>query len=631
MTASGWKTTACPHDCPDGCAIRARLANDATIDMTPGKDLPWSTFICGKGLRWRERVFSPSRILTPLLRQGSGWQEISWEKAWSLWAEKTTEALDKGGPLSLMFFQSAGSLFFSKQLLPHLFASLGGMTSPRGNLCSSAGSHGLKKTFGKVPVQLPETARDHAKGVLLWGRNVWECHAHFVPVLQEIRRRGGSLASLEIRPTETTRHSDRWWTLRPGSDAFLAAWLCRQLLEREEAAAGWQDRMNDSGLFQAFLRDMDPDRTLSSTGLGAHEAQEILEWILANRPVTHCPGFGTQRYMHGDLTFSWIGTLAVMLGAFTMPGGGMVFSKDEMARFPSFLIPSPARTRRLPVSTWHLGLDTLNPPIENLVLSGANPLRQSPDTAGLTRAFQKIPFKVCLDFFMTETAAACDLVLPVASFLEEGHDWRGSYWHNYLIRTERILPPRGLALPETAIFTGLARKLGLTLDLEEMARGMDRHLLEDSDLLKVGDGIYRWDEPEFWNARENRCSPPLSLPTSQPAREGWLRLVSVHSKAYINGQSDDAPHRHPSDWAALQPAEAAKRGLCEGDMVGLETSDGQKLVRRVTLDVNIAPECCVILQGLSGVNRLVPARASPGSGAPFHETWVRISSSGKDA
>lgn len=623
MTDSRWKTTACPHDCPDGCAIRARL-QDGKIQMEPQKVLPWSTFICGKGLRWRERVFSPSRILKPLLRQESGWREISWEIAWSLWAEKMTRALEKSGPLSLMFYQSAGSLFFSKQLLPHLFASLGGMTSLRGNLCSSAGSHGLKETFEEMTVQLPETARDHANGVLLWGRNVWECHSHFIPILRDIKKRGGSLASLEIRPTETTRHSDRNWTIRPGTDAFLAAWLCRRLLEMGKAATGWENRMTCPEPFLNFLREMDEERVLAPTGLSLDQGEEIMEWILAHRPVTHCPGFGIQRYLHGDLPFRWIGVLAVMLGAFDEPGAGLSFSKDEMARFPSRLAPSPRQTRRLPVSAWHHKLDSLDPPIEVLVLSGANPLRQAPDTGGLEQAFRKIPFKVCLDLFMTETAAASDLVLPVASFMEEKGDWRGSYWHNYLIRTHKILSPQGLALPETAIFTGVASRLGLSLDLEDLARRMDRILLKAPAIEEIAEGVYRWDEPEFWQAPKSRCIPPLTLPPVTSGHKGCLRLVSVHSGTFINGQSDDAPRDGTTNWAALQPAEAIKLGLREGDLVVLKAANEHSLVRRLKLDENIAPQCCVIRQGLPGVNRLTPAHVSPGSGAPFHETWVHI-------
>lgn len=620
-----WKTTACPHDCPDGCAMKA-LYDGTRIRMAPNRALPWSSFLCGKGLRWREKALHPTRLLRPLLRDGNGWKEISWEQAWSLWSEKMQGALEKWGPLSLMFYQSAGSLFFSKQLLPHFFAALGGMTSPRGNLCSSAGSRGLKDTFGEVPVQLPETCRDHSQGVLLWGRNAWECHAHFVPVLQKIRERGGEVATLEIRGTTTTRHADRSWRIRPGSDAFLAAWLCRELLNKHEDSPFWGERTINAENLRQFLLSLDTSETLAPTGLLESDAEELFDWILDHRPLTHCPGFGIQRYLHGDLAFSWIGTLAVMLGAFDTPGAGLVFSKDEMAKLPPALVPPLKESRRLPISTWHRQTCDLHPPLEVLVLSGADPLKQAPDSSGIAGTFEKIPFKVCLDLFMSETAAASDLVLPVASFLEQGGDWRGSYWHNYLVRTERVIPLQGMVLPETSIFTGVARAMGLSVDLDSLARYMDRILLADPEIHHVAEGIFRWDEPEFWSRSSATCRAPKSLPPGTPQPEtGVLRLVSVHSRGYINGQNQLVPGLNSVDWAALHPAEAARRGLREGALVVLEGTNGHKLVRRIKLDGSISRDCCLITQGLPDVNLLTPALSSPGSGAPFHETWVKIS------
>ncbi len=623
LLASIWHNTACPHDCPDGCALRARF-DGKTIEMEPNRALPWSTFICPKGLRWRERTMNPSRLLNPLFRKGSQWLGLSWEQAWELWAERIADSLERHGPLSLMFYQSAGSLFFSKLLLPHLFSALGGMTSLKGNLCSSAGSHGLKEAFGEVPVQLPETVAEHARGVLLWGRNVWDCHPHFVPILQAIQQRGAQIASVEIRSTATSRNSDHSWTIRPGTDAFLAAWLCRKLLGKGVVSKGWKERTANAKHFQSFLLSLTSEELLAPTGLSEGKALALLDWIITHIPVTHCPGFGIQRYLCGDLAFQWIGILAVMLGAFDQPGGGLVFSKDEMARFPSSLLPTGGLSRRLPVATWHRKFAKLDPPVNVLTVSGANPLRQGPDNIGQAEVMRHIPFKVCIDLFMTETAAASDLVLPVASFLEEGADWRGSYWHNYLLRTERVLPPRGKSLPETTIFTGLARQLGLSLDLESLKGSMDRELLRDRALEKISPNLYRWDEPDFWQNPSSRCTAPLRLPPLTHPGDDRIRVISVHSKGYINGQSDDAPESEKADWAALHPTDATERDLCQDMPVILTNGNGAELVRTLRLDPDLARGCCLIQQGMPGVNSLSPALAGPGYGAPFHETRVRI-------
>ena len=102
---SEWKTTACPHDCPCACTIRARSEGDR-IEMQPHRANRWTDRLCPKGLRYAARVFAPGRLRIPLLRSGSGWEEISWEKAWSIWAERVTEAMAESGPLSLMYYKA---------------------------------------------------------------------------------------------------------------------------------------------------------------------------------------------------------------------------------------------------------------------------------------------------------------------------------------------------------------------------------------------------------------------------------------------------------------------------------------------------------------------------------------------
>ncbi len=124
--------------------------NAVTLELNP--DLPYSTFLCGKGnggLRGHKRCTA----LFPLCPEGRGTRSRFMGRGTDLWAGKIREAVDRCGPLSVMYLPSAGSMYFSKKLLPHVFASLGGYTTKKRK--PSAGSFGLKQTFGEVPVTLP--------------------------------------------------------------------------------------------------------------------------------------------------------------------------------------------------------------------------------------------------------------------------------------------------------------------------------------------------------------------------------------------------------------------------------------------------------------------------------------------
>ncbi len=65
-------------------------------------------------------------------------------KYFDIWAKNVSSAVREYGPLSVMYFAGAGSMYFSKELIKNVFAELGGYTSTKGSLCSSIGSFGLK-------------------------------------------------------------------------------------------------------------------------------------------------------------------------------------------------------------------------------------------------------------------------------------------------------------------------------------------------------------------------------------------------------------------------------------------------------------------------------------------------------
>lgn len=623
MNAPAWKTSACPYDCPDGCAMRGRFDGNA-VTLEPNPALPYSTFLCEKGMRWASRATSPARLSSPLTRKGGELVPVPWEEALDLWAQKIRDGVERHGPLSVMYLSSAGSLYFSKKLLPHVFAALGGYTTKKGNLCSSAGSLGLKETFGEVPVVRSEEVADHSRGVLFWGRNALETHAHVASVLKAVRGRGGETAALEIRSTPTTRSADRWWRLDPGGDWALAAWICRRLLDGGKAVPGWQDRTANPAEFAAAVNFLDCGALLSAAGMTADGAEEVYSWLLRFSPVTQYPAFGAQRYLHGDAQFRWIGALAVLLGGFADKGAGLAFSKEEMALFPERLKPVSPQTRALSVSGWPLELDGLEPPVEVLVVSAADPLRQNPATDLVRRAYEKIPFTVCADFVLSDTAKASDLVLPITTFLEEEGDWKGSYWHSYLVRSERVLPPRPGTLDETEIYTRLAGRLGLSCDLVAMKKEMDRELLASPLLESVGGGVYRWNEPPCRLDGERKALLPTEVPGMSRGPEGYLRLVTVHRKEYINGQSWDAPCAGGLPSLSLNPAEARKRGVKDGDEVPVRNARGGSLAVRVAEDPSLGEGYCILPQGTKGVNLLTDPLISPGWGAPFAESWIEI-------
>jgi len=636
-----WKVTACPHDCPSGCTIRARFI-DGKIEMEPERTNPYTKFICAKGLRWRVRALSANRLKTPVLRDGAGWKEISWENAWSIWASKIEESISKYGPTSLMYYTGAGSLYFSKSLMKLIFNELGGYTGTKGSLCSSIGLEGINACTGKnkgLTELSPFVPIEHfkrAKGVLLWGRNIYETHPQLISVLIDMRNKGTKLASIEIRETSTVKRCDRNWKISPGTDWALAAWLCRTLITRGLDTLNWRQRVTNSQDFEKYVLSLESDELLAISGLEQSEAEELLRWLVFNKPVCHIPSYGAQRYLHGDLQFMWIIALAVLSGAFENAAAAFSSGKDEHLFFPESLkCKSGLDIRNLPVGCWGNYIGKIEPQIEVLMIANANPVRQSPDTYNTKSAMSKIPFKVCSDLFMTETAYLCDLVLPVSSFLED-EDWLGSYWHSYLVRSEKIIPRFADSKTDVEIYAGLSDALRLNLDLIEAKRRMDILILADKRLHKVSNNVYLWDEPSYWFS-DRTAELPLHIPNIDSGKmPAEIRLITVHCGEYINGQSDE-PHfknienqnlSECKDFDGvtpeifLNPDKIKKLNLKLGQKVKVVSSNKNSLIMIVKEDASITEEYAIAYQGLRNINLLTKAYEAPGAGAPYAECFV---------
>lgn len=217
----------------------------------------------------------------------------------------------------------------------------------------------------------------------------------------------------------------------------------------------------------------------------------------------------------------------------------------------------------------------------------------------------------------------CDLVLPTAMFLEEGPDWRGSWWHNCLLRSVKAVePPKG-AMNDLEIFSGLARKMGLSVDLVEERLKMDRMVLGDHRLKRISEGIYSWDEPETWGGSGAVVKMPEVLPPRSSLSSG-LSLVTVHSRDYINGQTKGSKaenERIPE--VRISPRCIESLALIDGSRV-IISGDRGTLEAIIRSDVGVGDGFCVIRQGIPGVNALTVSMVSPGYGAPFHENNVSI-------
>src|ERR1700712_4879871 len=166
---------ACPHDCPDTCAMRVTVENDKVIRLQGDPDHPTTNgALCTKVARYAERTEHAERVLKPLKRVGpkgrGEFVEVSWDEALADIAARLGEIAARA-PEAIVPYSYAGTmgLVQGESMAARFFHQLGASRLDR-TICSSAGGDALAATYGaKVGMHVEHYAA--SRMIVIWGSN----------------------------------------------------------------------------------------------------------------------------------------------------------------------------------------------------------------------------------------------------------------------------------------------------------------------------------------------------------------------------------------------------------------------------------------------------------------------------
>ena len=225
--------TACPLDCPDGCTLevvvtdgRLVAVDAAPVDgADPGVSPFTQGFICKKVKGHHQRVYSPERVLTPLVRTGpkgdGTFRPASWDEALDLVADRIAAAVadDPATVVPYLYNSSAGAL--GRGVLGPLLWDALGASEVDHTICAASTGKAWSMTFGSMPGADPFDVV-HAQLVVVWGANPAIANTHFPPLVQRARDNGAAVVVVDPRRTAMARRADLHLAVRPGTDVVLA-------------------------------------------------------------------------------------------------------------------------------------------------------------------------------------------------------------------------------------------------------------------------------------------------------------------------------------------------------------------------------------------------------------------------
>src|SRR6184192_58398 len=112
------RRSVCPHDCPSQCALSVTVEDGRVADVAGDAAHPFTQgVICGKVHDYAERLYAPTRVLTPLRRVGAKgegrFERIGWDAAIEEIARQWRRIIDRWGGEAILPFSYAAPSGFS--------------------------------------------------------------------------------------------------------------------------------------------------------------------------------------------------------------------------------------------------------------------------------------------------------------------------------------------------------------------------------------------------------------------------------------------------------------------------------------------------------------------------------------
>src|SRR6185295_9701248 len=674
---------ACPHDCPDTCAMLVEVEDGRAVKVSgdPAHP-PTQGFLCTKVTRYLERVYNPDRVLYPMKRAGAKgegrFERISWDEALETIANRFREiAGSTDGPEAILPFSYGGTMGIvnSGSMDRRFFNRLGASKLAR-TICSSAGGEAIAHTIGnKVGTDVENFHR--ARLILLWGTNTLSSNIHLWPEIKRAMENGARLIGIDPYRNHTMDQCHQVVQLSPGTDVALALAMMNVILSEGLEDRDYIDR-HTLGFEKLRERaaEFPASRAASIFGVEERVIVQLAREYAKTRPVVIRMNYGLQRHAGGGMAVRAISCLPALVGAWRDVGGGVLLSTSGMFRFNDRALERPDLTRGNPrtINMTRIGeaLTSAKPAVRGLYVYNSNPAAIAPDQARVIEGFKREDlFTVVHEQFQTDTADYADILLPATTQLEQ-RDVVKPYGHYYLVYNEPAIAPLGEAKPNSEVFRLLAERLGFEEDCfrdsdEEIIRqalnsghptldGITLERLKQEGWARLNlpetfapfaEGGFRTPSGkcEFYSEKMKHIGmdplpayiPPRESPASAPrlAARYPLQLISPPANSFLNTSFSHLPSFLKSEqqpFIEINAADAELRRIGDGDMVKVWNDRGEcTLVARISNRVK--PGVAVALSiwwnklspGRSNVNCTVSqAVTDMGGGATFFDNLVEV-------
>ena len=463
--------SACPHDCPDTCAMLTTVRDGKVIDVRGNPDHPFTQGgLCVKVNDYQNRVYSEDRVLYPMRRvgaKGAGeFERISWDEALDEISSRWNAIIDEDGPSAILPYSYLGTegILNGLHVGDAFFNKLGAAVSER-TFCDSGAITAFFMTCGPTAAVDPESFV-YSKYIVLWAINTISTNLHHWPFIAEAQRRGAKVVVIDPVATRTAKKADWHIPIKPGTDAALALGMINVIIAEDLVDHDYVEKYTVGyDELAARAANFPPDVVAGITGIAADDIRTLAREFATTQPSVIRMGVAIERNASGGNAVRALSCLPALVGSWRHCGGGILHMPiwafpvkfDDLSRADWIREGTPV------INQWRLGaalMGELDQKVNSLFVYNANPVVMVPEQDKVLQGLAREDlFTVVSEHFVTDTARYADIVLPATTQLEQ-FDLMFSWGHLYLTLNEPAIAPCGESVPNTELFRRLARAMG---------------------------------------------------------------------------------------------------------------------------------------------------------------------------
>lgn len=489
---------ACPHDCPDTCAMIYEVVDGKLIEVRGNKDHPMTRGgLCVKLKDFHDHHRNPDRLMYPLRRTGpkgsKQFERISWDEAIAEIGRRWRDIIATYGSQAIMPQSYLGNMGLVQGINSGdpFFNRLGSTVNEK-TFCASGSSTAWLMTVGPTGGVDPESFV-HAKFIVIWACNSISTNLHHWPFVLEAQKRGAKVVVIDSYRSRTAKAGDWHICPKPGTDGALAMGFINSIIEQGLVD---QDYVDNHALgfdeLKARAAEFTPDYVAKVTGVKAADIEKFAREFATAQPSVIRLGVALERSAGGGQAIRAVCSLPALVGSWRHVGGGLLqmplwdFPVDWMkVSRGDWIKPGTRVVNNLQLGRALTGEMKLDPPIKSLFVYCTNPVSQAPETNKIVKGLQREDlFTVVAEHFLTDTAKYADIVLP-AAMAGEAEDMMWSWGHFYFTYNEKAIDPPGECLPTSEMWRRLANEMGFDDPVFKMT---------DSELAAY---YINWDDPKM--------------------------------------------------------------------------------------------------------------------------------------